>query len=99
MQVVYTKDQIKDILTPVFRSYGIRKAVLFGSYGKGTATTQSDVDLMVDSGLRGLSFMGFLYDIQEALGKEVDLLDITHIIPGSVVDTEIQRTGVPLFEK
>lgn len=97
MQVVYTKKEIKDRLTPVFQSYGIRKAVLFGSYGKGTATEQSDIDLMVDSGLRGLSFMGFLNDVQEALGKEIDLLDITHIIPGSVIEAEIQNTGVPLL--
>ena len=97
MQVVYTKKEIKDKLTPVFQSYGIRKAVLFGSYGKGTATAQSDVDLMVDSGLRGLRFMGLLNDVQEALGKKIDLLDINHIIPGSVIETEIQNTGVSLL--
>lgn len=97
MQVVYTNKEIKEKLTPVFQSYGIRKAVLFGSYGKGTATAQSDVDLMVDSGLRGLGFIGFLNDVQEALGKEINLLDAAHIIPGSAIDVEIRDTGVSLL--
>ena len=75
------------------------KAVLFGSYSKGTAVPNSDVDLLVDSGLRGLRFVGLLGDVQEAVGKDVDLFDVTHIVPGSVIDREIQSTGVVLYEK
>ncbi|MBQ7313700.1 MAG: nucleotidyltransferase domain-containing protein, partial [Clostridia bacterium] len=41
-------------LMPVFEQYQIRHAVLFGSFAKGTATEKSDVDLLVESGLRGL---------------------------------------------
>lgn len=54
MSGVYTIPQLRDILSPIFGKYDIRKAVLFGSYGKGTASSKSDVDLLVDSGLRGL---------------------------------------------
>ena len=61
-------EQIRGRLTPVFEKYGVRRAVLFGSYAKGTATAKSDVDLFVDSGLRGLKFTGFLYDIERAAG-------------------------------
>ncbi len=99
MPAVYTLPQLKDTLTPVFDAYGIRKAVLFGSYGKGTATEKSDVDLLVDSGLRGLRFVGFLDDVQKAVGKEVDLFDVTHIEGGSLIDREIQKTGVTVYEK
>lgn len=99
MPAVYTLPQLKETLTPVFDAYGIRKAVLFGSYGKGTATEKSDVDLLVDSGLRGLRFVGFLDDVQKAVGKEVDLFDVTHIEGGSLIDREIQKTGVTVYEK
>lgn len=99
MPTVYTLPQLKETLTPVFDAYGIRKAVLFGSYGKGTATEKSDVDLLVDSGLRGLRFVGFLDDVQKAVGKEVDLFDVTHIEGGSLIDREIQKTGVTVYEK
>ncbi len=99
MSGVYTIPQLRDILSPIFGKYDIRKAVLFGSYGKGTASPKSDVDLLVDSGLRGLRFVGFLGDIQNAVGKDVDLFDVTHIIPDSLIDREIQQTGVVLYEK
>ena len=99
MPSVYTVPQLRDILSPVFARYGIRRAVLFGSYGKGTATEKSDVDLLVDSGLRGLRFVGFMDDVQRAVGKEVDLFDVTHIETGSKIDREIQNTGVTVYEK
>ena len=99
MSEVYTLPQLKAVLTPVFDAYSIRKAVLFGSYGKGTATEDSDIDLLVDSGLRGLRFVGFLDDVQKAVGKEVDLFDVTHIDAGSRIDREIRETGVTVYEK
>ena len=99
MSGVYTVPQLQEILIPIFGQYNIRKAVLFGSYGKGTASPKSDVDLLVDSGLRGLRFVGLLGEVQNAIGKEVDLFDITHIVPGSMIDREIQQTGVVLYEK
>ena len=54
MSGVYTISQLRDNLSPIFGKYDIRKAVLLGSYGKGTASPKSDVDLLVDSGLCGL---------------------------------------------
>jgi len=99
MSGVYTVPQLKEVLTPIFDAYAIRKAVLFGSYGKGTATERSDIDLLVDSGLRGLRFVGFMDDVRQAIGKEVDLFDVTHIEAGSRIDREIQQTGVTVYEK
>jgi hypothetical protein len=51
-------DELKSCLYPIFQQYGVRSAVLFGSYGKGTATTKSDVDLLVDSGFANLNCSG-----------------------------------------
>lgn len=96
---IYTIGQIRTILFPIFQEYNIRKAVLFGSYGKGTAIAKSDVDLLVDSGLKGLSFFGLLEDVVTALEKEVDLLDTSQIVPDSEVDKEIARTGVTIYEQ
>ena len=85
---------------PVFQNYNVRRAVLFGSYSKGSATPESDVDLMVDSGLKGLKFVGLIGDIKQSLcGKEVDVLDVTHIDSGSSVDREIRKTGVEIYAK
>ena len=99
MEKVYTVPQLRAILSPVFSRYGVRRAVLFGSYGKGNATEKSDVDLLVDSGLRGLKFVGFLDEVQRAVGKDVDLFDVTHIQAGSRIEREIQHTGITVYEK
>lgn len=99
MTGVYTIPQIKEALSPVFTRYGVRSAVLFGSYGKGTADEKSDIDLLVDSGLRGLRFVALLEDVQSVVKKDVDLLDVRHIQTGSRIEREIQRTGVKVYEK
>lgn len=99
MSGIYTLPQLTSVLTPLFSKYDIRKAVLFGSYGKGSATEKSDIDLLVDSGLRGLRFIGFLDEVQQTVGKDVDLFDVTHIQAGSEIEREIKQTGVVVYEK
>ena len=49
---VYSVPKIISLLTPVFEAYKIKKAVLFGSYAKGNAVQNSDVDILVDSGMK-----------------------------------------------
>ena len=97
MGKVYSLSELQSILSPVFFEQGVRKAVLFGSYAKGTATEHSDVDLLVDSGLRGLKFFGLLESVTCALNLPVDLLDVTQIEHGSKVAREIQSSGVTIY--
>ena len=85
------------LLFPIFAEYHIKKAILFGSYAKNCAVPNSDVDILVDSGLRGLAFFGLLESVAEALDKNVDLLDVSQVIPNSQVDKEIQNTGIMIY--
>ena len=96
---VYSVDEIKTVLFPVFVRYNVKKAVLFGSYVKGLADKNSDVDLLLDSGLRGLKFIGLIEDVRTALDKDVDVFDETHIIPNSKIDSEISKDGVVIYER
>ena len=98
-QSIYTLPEIERILSPVFSEYPVKKAILFGSYAKGLAEPNSDVDILVDSGLKGLSFFGLLEDVATALDKNVDLLDITQIEPDSNIHLEIVKSGVVIYEK
>ena len=94
-----TIDDIKTALRPVFDKHSVKRAVLFGSYVKGLAGKNSDVDLLLDSGLRGLKFVGLIEDVRTALDKEVDVFDETHIIPNSKIFSEIQNSGVVIYAK
>ncbi|WP_298481829.1 nucleotidyltransferase family protein [uncultured Ruminococcus sp.] len=94
---IYTPQQIQTILEPIFLHYHVKKAILFGSYAKGMANEHSDIDILVDSGLKGLAFFGLLEDVVDSLGKDVDLLDVTQIIPDSEIETEIMKSGVAIY--
>lgn len=96
---IYTINDIKAVLNPVMADYNVKKAVLFGSYVKGLATETSDVDLLLDSGLKGLKFVGLVEAVREALDKEVDVFDVTHITPHSKISEEILKDGVVIYEK
>ena len=99
MQQPYSVEQIREKLIPVFRKNNVRRATLFGSYVKNLATAHSDVDLLVDSGLRGLQFFGLLEDVCSSLDCDVDLIDVEDIIPESKIDHEIRSTGVVIYEQ
>lgn len=90
---------IQSALLPVFSYYGITRAVLFGSFVKGTATEHSDLDLLVDSSLRGLKFVGFMEAVRQAVKMPVDVFDVKHIDKGSKIDREICSSGVTIYEK
>lgn len=96
---IYTIDDIKVALYPVFTKHNVKKAILFGSYVKGLATQQSDVDLLLDSGLRGLSFVGLIEDVRLTLDKDVDVFDTSHILPNSRISSEISKDGIVIYEK
>ena len=97
MKKIYSVSEIKQKLIPIFSRYEIKKAVLFGSYAKGNAEQNSDIDIMVESNLRGLAFYGLLEDIVNAVGKSVDLLDKSQIRKASDIQKEIDATGVVIY--
>lgn len=78
--MVYTIDEITARITPVAEKYGIPAVYLFGSYARGTATEDSDVDLLIDMTgvkLTGMFAFGGVYnDFEEALGKELDMVTL-----------------------
>ena len=92
-------DSIKVSLDPVFREHNVKRAILFGSFAKGTERPNSDIDIFVDSGLRGLRFYGLLEDVATTLDRAVDLIDASQVKEGSKVLDEINRTGVLIYGK
>jgi len=99
--MLYTVEEIKDRLAPIFEEKGVIRAVLFGSYAKGEATEESDVDIVayVDEDMSILKFCGIAGDVIEELGKEVDFLYGDDVIPGGKIDLALQKEGVLLYAK
>lgn len=94
---IYSIADIKAKLIPVFAKYKIKKAVLFGSYAKGNARSNSDIDILVESNLRGLAFYGLLEEVVNAVDKSVDMIDMSQIADSSRIQKEISSTGVVVY--
>ncbi len=72
---VYSIKEISDRVRPVAIEYGMGAIYLFGSYARGEANDESDVDLLLDKGkVRGIEFFGLWDDLEEALEKSVDVI-------------------------
>ena len=79
--MIYTLEQLKELIAPIAEKYQLSAVYLFGSYARGTAKETSDVDLLVDTtgtSLTSLFALGALYcDLEDALQKRVDLITIS----------------------
>lgn len=75
MQELRSISEIRAIVSPLAEQYGADRIFLFGSYARGDANPNSDVDFRIDKGMiRGLQFAGLLGDLQDAPGMSVDLV-------------------------
>ena len=68
------------IIADYFRTQPVLKAWLFGSFARGEETPRSDVDILFVPDRSGKPFTlfthgGMLMDLQELLGREVDLVE------------------------
>ena len=98
---LYTKNEIKEKLEPIFKAAPIERAILFGSYAKDLQTPSSDVDIVIDSNgkVRGIEFFGILEDITVCLDKKIDLIERYEIKENSPILHTIEQEGVVLYEK
>lgn len=90
---------IKKSICKIAKKYNIERIYLFGSYAKGDATEQSDIDLYMDSKLFGLDYFGFVEVLRETLRKKIDLFSNKTIEKASLIDQEIVKTGILVYEK
>lgn len=69
-------EEIRKSVAKLAKKYGAQRVYLFGSYARGDATEQSDVDLRIDKGsiIGGIALAGLCLDLEEELGKSVDLV-------------------------
>lgn len=68
--------EIKNAVATLGSQYGAERIYLFGSYARGEANLDSDVDLRIDKGkIRGLfALSGLRLALEDQLGRKVDLL-------------------------
>lgn len=75
--IIFDIEKLKKIIAKVANDYNVQKVMLFGSYFDGNPSGESDIDLLVSYGnkCRGLKRIGFMQELEKALGKNVDVLN------------------------
>jgi predicted nucleotidyltransferase len=73
---VFTIEEIRNIVRDIAQRYGVKRVTLFGSYARGEANPNSDIDLRIDKGqLKGLfQLAGFYIDLEEKFNIHVDVI-------------------------
>lgn len=73
---VYSLDEIRNIAAPIAARHGVAALYLFGSYARGEATPESDLDFRIEKGRIQSLFQltGFEMDLEESFDKPLDVL-------------------------
>ena len=96
---VYTLDKLKEIIVNTIDEYkdDISFCYLFGSYAKGYAKDDSDVDICVNTTLTGLNFVGFIEKLHTNLRKNVDVIRFNDLEGNLELINEIMKDGIKIY--
>ena len=104
-ECVYTLDEIAERIAPVAKKYNIPKVYVFGSYARGEANPDSDVDLMIEGGDFGaLDFVGIMEDFKVSLNKSVDLINYETLFQETTIERSkdfiknVNKEKIKLYE-
>lgn len=95
---IYTIEEIRKIVNEIAKQYGVERVTLFGSYARGEAKNDSDIDLRIDKGrIRGLfQLSGFHIDLEERLKVHVDVV-VTDSLSKEFLE-RIKKEEILLYE-
>lgn len=78
-----TINEIKQKAVPILKEAGVIRSSLFGSYVRGDAREESDIDILVDlpKGKSLLDLVDLQYKLEKALQKKVDINTYNALYP------------------
>ena len=80
---MYEINKLKPKIIKILKKYGVKKAGIFGSYARGEQKKKSDVDILaqIPKSVNLYDFIGIKQELEEMLGKKVDLITYNGIRP------------------
>ena len=101
--MVYTLDELYDRIAPIAKKYRLKAVYVFGSYARGEANENSDIDLLIDTtgtNLKSLLHLASVYsDLEDALQPEIDLITVSSIEQQVMMPSEIRFREAVLRER
>ena len=86
---------VDDAIRKLLSRYHAEYALLFGSYARGDATAESDIDVVVFGGrnFNKTDIFAFAEDLRNLTGKNVDAFEICEINVGTPFYETVMREG------
>lgn len=103
--MVYTIDEIREKIVPVAKKYNLSAVYLFGSYARGEADEESDVDLAYDDlDSDGYDIMSLVGEVSDIFSDDVDFLDVNRLLSpstniGQLVKRNFLKERILLYER
>ena len=96
---MFTLEEIKQKSIPIAKKYGIKNLFLFGSYARGEANEESDLDFLVIGGknFKLTRIFSLAEDLCEIFKKKVDVFEINEINPDSNFYKKIMEEQVSVL--
>jgi len=90
---IFTIEEIINIVSPIAKDYGVQAVYLFGSYARGTATEDSDLDFLVFGGSNFKRSLVYALgeDLRTAFDKDVDIFEIHEVNENSDFYNEVMK--------
>lgn len=78
---IYTIDEIKKMMQPIIKKYNIQQAYLFGSYARGEATANSDIDILIKGGnlFNPVNVFAIGEELRKLSMKNIDIFELMEI--------------------
>ncbi|NLF38865.1 hypothetical protein GX586_05430 [bacterium] len=94
-------EDVRRIAGPACRAFNVRRLDAFGSVARGSATSTSDVDLLVEfadpEAHLAQRYFGLLHRLEDGLHCAIDLLTVESV-RNPYVRARILKERVPLYE-
>lgn len=95
---IYTIDEIKAVVKPIAEKYDLEKVYLFGSYARGEANEESDIDILIKgkASFRPGNVFAIGEEVRVLLKKAVDIFEVRELEKGSAFyeQTLLERVGI-----
>lgn len=93
-----TLPEIENAIKSLLFKYRAEYALLFGSYARGEATEDSDVDIVVFGGknFKKTNIFAFAEELREITGKKVDAFEICEINKSSSFYESVIKEGIKI---
>lgn len=108
--MLFTLKEIQKRVKPVAEKYEIPVIYIFGSYARNEATTESDIDFLVET--KGMPethywvlYGEFFEELKEAVSHEIDLVEMEVLSEPNATDYQKQflekmmKERIKIFEK